>query len=112
MMPLRDLVLIPGMKTPFVVGRTASVRALESAMANDKRVFLATQHDPAAEDPKPTEISQIGCVCQVLQSVKMGDGSFKVLVEGLAIAKSIAVEDSEGFFLATVRNLEVEKTIV
>ncbi|HTB96484.1 MAG TPA: LON peptidase substrate-binding domain-containing protein [Terracidiphilus sp.] len=102
MVPLRDMVLVPGMKTPFVVGRKSSVRALEYAIANDHKVFLATQHDAVVEDPKTSEISQFGCICRVLQSIKMTDGKFKVLIEGLEMAKSIAVDDRDGVFFATV----------
>ena len=55
MMPIRDVVIFPYMMTPFVVGRESSVRALEYAMAGDKKIFLATQHDASVDEPKPGE---------------------------------------------------------
>ena len=58
MMPIRDVVIFPYMMTPFVVGRESSVRALEEAMAGDKKIFLATQHDASVDEPKPNEIYQ------------------------------------------------------
>jgi ATP-dependent Lon protease len=53
MMPIRDVVIFPYMMTPFVVGRESSVRALDEALGGDKRIFLATQHDPSVDEPKP-----------------------------------------------------------
>ena len=58
MMPIRDVVIFPYMMTPFVVGRESSVRALEEALAADKKIFLATQHDASIDEPKPNEIYQ------------------------------------------------------
>ena len=55
MMPVRDMVIFPQMMTPFIVGRESSVRALEEALAGEKKIFLATQHDPSVDDPKPDE---------------------------------------------------------
>lgn len=112
MMPVRDMVIVPGMRTPFVVGRESSVRALEYAEANNVGLFLATQHDDAVDAPRATEISKFGCVCRVLQCIKMTDGdfkgNFKVLVEGVEMAKAVAIDDSRGFFFATVQNLNVK----
>jgi len=62
MMPIRDVVIFPFMMTPFVVGRESSVRALEEALAGDKRIFLATQHDASVDEPKPNEIFQVGTI--------------------------------------------------
>src|SRR6266566_3232838 len=56
MMPVRDMVIFPQQMTPFIVGREASVRALEEALASDKKIFLSTQHDASVDDPKPEEI--------------------------------------------------------
>ena len=60
MMPIRDVVIFPYMMTPFVVGRESSVRALEEAMAGDKKIFLATQHDASIDEPQPNEIYSVG----------------------------------------------------
>jgi hypothetical protein len=116
MMPVRDMVVIPGMRTPFVVGRESSVRALEYAEANNVSLFLATQHDDAVDAPRATEISKFGCVCRVLQCIKMTDGNFKgnfkVFVEGLEMAKAVAIDDSRGFFFATVQDLNIKDEAV
>ncbi len=87
MMPIRDVVIFPYMMTPFVVGRESSVRALEEALAGDKQIFLATQHDPGVDEPKPDEIYQVGSIVNIVQSLKMPDGNIKVLVEGIERAR-------------------------
>ncbi len=110
MMPIRDVVIFPYMMTPFVVGRESSVRALEDAMASDKKIFLATQHDASTDEPRPNEIYSVGCVVNIVQSLKLPDGNIKVLVEGVERAKVVSVTDEEGFFRAVVRtfNYRVE----
>src|SRR5450432_4031910 len=106
MMPIRDVVIFPYMMTPFVVGRESSVRALEDAMAGDKKIFLATQHDASTDEPKPNEIFSVGCVVNIVQSLKLPDGNIKVLVEGVERAKVVSVTDDEGFFRAVVRTFQ------
>jgi ATP-dependent Lon protease len=103
MMPIRDVVIFPYMMTPFVVGRESSVRALEEAMAGDKKIFLATQHDAQIDEPKPNEIYSVGCVVNIVQSLKLPDGNIKVLVEGVERAKVVSVSDDEGFYRAIVK---------
>ena len=103
MMPVRDMVIFPEMMHPFIVGREASVRALEEALAGDKKIFLVTQHDASVDDPKPEEIYQVGTLANIVQSVKLPDGNIKVLVEGSERAKIVQVTSEEGFFRATVR---------
>ena len=103
MMPIRDMVIFPYMMTPFVVGRESSVRALEEALLGDRKIFLATQHDATVDEPKAKEIYQVGSICNIVQSVKMPDGNIKVLVEGIERARSVEVNDGDGFFVATVR---------
>ena len=103
MMPIRDVVIFPYMMTPFVVGRESSVRALEEAMAGDKKIFLATQHDASVDEPKPNEIYSVGTIVNIVQSLKLPDGNIKVLVEGVERAKVVSIADEEGFFRATVR---------
>jgi ATP-dependent Lon protease len=110
MMPIRDVVIFPYMMTPFVVGRESSVRALEDAMAGDKKIFLATQHDASTDEPSPNEIFSVGCIVNIVQSLKLPDGNIKVLVEGVERAKVVSVTDDEGFFRSVVRtfNFKVE----
>jgi ATP-dependent Lon protease len=110
MMPIRDVVIFPFMMTPFVVGRESSVRALEEAMAGDKKIFLATQHDASIDEPKPNEIFNVGTIVNIVQSLKLPDGNIKVLVEGVERARVVSVSDEDGFFRAVVRtfNFKVE----
>jgi ATP-dependent Lon protease len=111
MMPIRDVVIFPYMMTPFVVGRESSVRALEEAMAGNKQIFLATQHDASIDEPSPNEIYSVGTVVNIVQSLKLPDGNIKVLVEGVERAKVVSVSDDEGFFRAVVRtaNYKIEQ---
>src|SRR5712671_4872598 len=119
MMPVRDMVIFPQQMTPFIVGREASVRALEEALAGDKKIFLSTQHDASVDDPKPEEIYAVGTLANIVQSVKLPDGNIKVLVEGVERARAISIASEEGFFRATVRLLsarvepspQVEQTV-
>src|SRR3982750_3767411 len=102
MMPIRDVVIFPYMMTPFVVGRESSVRALEEALAGDKKIFLATQHDASVDEPRPDEIYSVGTITNIVQSLKLPDGNIKVLVEGVERAKVVSITDDEGFFRAPV----------
>ncbi|MGO9316975.1 MAG: LON peptidase substrate-binding domain-containing protein [Terracidiphilus sp.] len=108
MIPIRDMVIVTGMTIPLMVGRESSVRALEYADANNTSILFASQHDDAVDAPRATEISKYGCVCKVLQSIKMTDGNFKVLVEGHEMAKAVAIDDRRGFFIATVQSLNIK----
>jgi ATP-dependent Lon protease len=108
MMPVRDMVIFPEMMHPFIVGREASVRALEEALAADKKIFLVTQHDASIDDPKPEEIYQVGTLANIVQSVKLPDGNIKVLVEGTERARIVQITSEEGFFRATVRLVPVK----
>jgi ATP-dependent Lon protease len=106
MLPIRDVVIFPSMMTPFVVGRDSSVRALDEALAGEKKIFLATQHDASVDDPTPNEIHQVGTIAHIVQSMKLPDGNVKVLVEGLERAKIINMNDEDGYFRAVVRPME------
>src|SRR5271170_2937431 len=110
MMPIRDVVIFPYMMTPFVVGRDSSVRALEEALASDKKIFLATQHDASVDEPRPDEIYAVGTVANIVQSLKLPDGNIKVLMEGVERGKVVSVSEDEGYFRAVVKtfNFKVE----
>ena len=108
MMPVRELVIFPQMMNPFIVGREASVRALEEALAGEKKIFLATQHDASVDDPRPDEIYQVGTLANIVQSVKLPDGNIKVLVEGAERAKVVQITNDEGFFRATIRVIPIK----
>src|ERR1700676_975698 len=107
MMPVRDMVIFPQMMQPFIVGREASVRALEEALAGEKKIFLATQHDASIDDPKPEEIFTVGTLANIVQSVKLPDGNIRVLVEGVERAKIVQLTSEEGFYRATLRLVPV-----
>src|SRR6202790_5655417 len=106
MMPIRDVVIFPHMMTPFVVGRESSVRALEEALAGDKKIFLATQHDASVDEPRPDEIFSVGTVANIVQSLKQSDGNLRVLVEGVERGKVLSVSEDEGYFKATVKTFQ------
>ena len=108
MMPIRDMVIFPHMMTPFVVGRESSVRALEEALNGDRKIFLATQHDARVDEPQAEDIYPVGTIGNIVQSVKMPDGNIKVLVEGLERARAVEMNDSDGFFVATVSTVKTE----
>jgi ATP-dependent Lon protease len=103
MVPIRDVVLFPYMMIPFVIGRPASVKALEIAFNGDKRIFLATQHDASIDDPKPSEIYAVGTIANIVQSLRLPDGNIKVLVEGVERAKAIQVYDEDHYLKAVLR---------
>ena len=87
MLPVRDIILYPAMVLPLAVGREKSVKALEEAMATNRLIFVVTQKNIQVEDPTPDDIFNIGTVCEVLQMLKMPDGTLKALVEGLSRAQ-------------------------
>ena len=107
MVPLRDVVVFPHMMMPFVIGRSSSVRALEYALAHDRRIFLAAQHDATTDDPGAPDIYTVGTVSNILQSVKLPDGNIKVLVEGVDRGRTIECRDEEGFFKVVVKTVPV-----
>jgi len=87
MLPVRDVVLFPAMVIPLAIGRDKSIRALEETMTSDRYIFVVTQKNLQIEDPSPNDIFQIGTVCEVLQMLKMPDGTLKVLVESITRAE-------------------------
>ncbi len=101
--PLRDVVVFPHMMMPFVIGRPASTRALEHALGKDKRIFLAAQHDAAVDDPAPHDIFTMGCVANIVQSLKLPDGNVKVLVEGVDRGRAVEWKEDKGFYRVVVK---------
>jgi len=91
LLPLRDIVVFPGMVVPLFVGRDKSVAALEAAMEASKDIFLLAQLDPACDDPEGDDLYDVGVVAQVLQMLKLPDGTVRVLVEGAERAKLTAL---------------------
>src|SRR5213596_80518 len=97
------------MMMPFVIGRPSSTRALEHALLKDKRIFLAAQHDASVDDPKPDDIYTMGCVANVVQSLKLPDGNIKVLVEGVDRARAVEWKEDKGFYRVVVKVLAKQR---
>ena len=83
LLPLRDVVVFPHMVIPLFVGREKSIAALEQAMENGKSIALVAQHDASQEEPSVGEIYEVGVLANILQLLKLPDGTVKVLVEGM-----------------------------
>ncbi len=104
-LPLRDIVVFPHMIVPLFVGREKSVRALEEVMSDDKQILLSSQIDPAIDDPEAEGIYKAGVLANVLQLLKLPDGTVKVLVEGQARVRITEYLDNENFFEARAEYL-------
>ncbi len=108
MVPIRDVVVFPYSKTAFVIGRSASVLALEEAMVGDRLIFLAAQHDATVEDPQPEHIYPFGTIAFITNSLKKPDEpNIKVLVEGRDRARVIRFVEEDGYLRAIVRRVPV-----
>jgi ATP-dependent Lon protease len=109
-LPLRDIVVFPHMIVPLFVGRDKSVAALEAAMAADKEIFLVAQLDPANDDPARDDLYDIGVTAEVLQLLKLPDGTVRVLVSGKERAKLDDLSEADGYLIANVSPVE-EKAV-
>ncbi len=107
-LPLRDVVVYPHMVIPLFVGREKSIEALERAMVSDKRVLLVAQKDAAQDDPGPDDMYEVGTISNILQLLKLPDGTVKVLVEGGERARIERFEETDAVFLADATALESE----
>lgn len=108
LLPLRDVVVFPNMVIPLFIGRAESVKALEVAMGNDKRIFLVAQRDPSNDSPTQKDLYEIGTVVIILQLLRLPDGTVKVLVEGSERAKLIQLHKKE-FLSAKIELLKEQK---
>ncbi len=106
LLPLRDVVIFPGMMMPFVVGRGRSVAALERAMETGKRLFLSAQRDADVEDPDAGDVYELGTISTIVQSLKRPDGTVKVLVEGVRRASLIEVTEESEYLEVVVAPIE------
>ena len=102
LLPLRDVVVYPHMVLPLFVGRAKSIAALDAAIEHDQPVFLLAQRNPNDEEPGVNDLHEMGTIANVLQVLKLPDGTVKVLVEGINRAKAIKVEESDEYFSAQV----------
>ena len=105
LLPLRDVVIFPGMMMPFVVGRPRSVAALERAMGSGKRLFLAAQRDAEIDDPEANEVYGLGTIAIIVQSLKQPNGNIRVLVEGVQRARAIEFTEEDTFHEVVVKPL-------
>ncbi|MEM6594335.1 MAG: endopeptidase La [Pseudomonadota bacterium] len=105
-LPLRDIVVFPHMIVPLFVGRDKSVRALEEVMRDDKQILLSAQIDPSVDEPETDGIYEIGVLANVLQLLKLPDGTVKVLVEGRARVQITDFVENQEFFEAHAVELE------
>ena len=107
-LPLRNIVVFPGMIVPLFVGREKSIRALEDVMADDKEMLLVSQRDGDLDDPETEDMHEIGTIGSVLQMLKLPDGTVKVLVEGKTRARILDYLENGGFFEASAIQLANE----
>lgn len=105
-LPLRDMVVYPHMVLPLFVGRPKSIAALNLAMENDEPIFLLAQKDGSEEEPSVQNLHEVGTLANVLQVLKLPDGTVKVLVEGICRAKAHMVQDNEEYFISHLLVLE------
>jgi ATP-dependent Lon protease len=108
LLPLRDIVVFPGMVVPLFVGRAKSVAALEAAMEASRDIVLVAQLDPGCDDPDGEDLYDVGVIAQVLQLLKLPDGTVRVLVEGKARARLMGLENAGTHLAATVEPLVPE----
>ena len=111
LLPLRDIVVFPFMVIPLFVGREKSVCALEKSMAEQKNIFLASQRNPNYNDPTPKDIYETGTVANILQILKLTDGTIKALVEGLQRGRIIKFSKSTDFYQVEVERVQENEQI-
>jgi ATP-dependent Lon protease len=108
LLALRDIVVFPGMVVPLFVGRDKSVAALEAAMEGNKDIFLLAQLDPGCDDPARDDLYDVGVIAQVLQLLKLPDGTVRVLVEGQSRARLTGLAEEPTYLLAQTEEIEEE----
>jgi ATP-dependent Lon protease len=106
LLPLRDIVVFPSMVIPLFVGRDKSITALNEVMKSDKKIILVTQKNSEVDDPKKNDVFSYGCESNILQLLKLPDGTVKVLVEGIKRVKIIDFKDDEKFITCTYEHLK------
>ena len=108
LLPLRDVVVFPHMVIPLFVGRPKSIKALEAAMEAGRQIMLVAQKAAGKDEPKSDDMFEVGCVSNILQMLKLPDGTVKVLVEGLQRATTLKITDGEEHFIAEVMPIPPE----
>ena len=108
LLPLRDVVVFPHMVIPLFVGRPRSIKALELAMEDGNHIMLVAQKTASKDEPSKEDLYEIGCVANILQMLKLPDGTVKVLVEGMQRARAVDVTETEECFKAKVVAAEID----
>ncbi|SVC74097.1 uncharacterized protein METZ01_LOCUS326951, partial [marine metagenome] len=101
-LPLRDIVIFPGMIIPLFVGRDKSIRALNEVMKTNKKIILLTQKNAEIDDPTEEDLYSVGCESKILQLLKLPDGTVKVLVEGIDRIKIIETKNEKEIFMCSM----------
>ncbi|RIK97389.1 MAG: endopeptidase La [Burkholderiales bacterium] len=107
LLPLRDVVVFPHMVIPLFVGRPKSIKALEAAMEQGKSIMLVAQKNASKDEPVAEDIYEIGCVSNILQMLKLPDGTVKVLIEGARRARVVQIDDGETHFSCDVETIDL-----
>lgn len=102
MVPLRDVVLFPGMEAPFIAGRKATIAAIEQAWRRDRRLFVAAQHDAEMDFPTADQIFKTGVLCTILDQRKLPDDNLKVTIRGDAVGRILDLQTREEIYLARI----------
>ena len=111
LLPLRDIIVFPFMVIPLFVGREKSVSALEKSMAEQKNIFLAAQKNPNHNDPSPKDIYETGTIANILQILKLTDGTIKALVEGLQRGRIINFSQNTDFYQVEVERVQENEQV-
>ena len=102
MLPMRDIVVFPHMTAPFFIGRTLSIASLEKALAGDRQIFVVAQEDPLVEEPEAKDLFRVGTIGQVLQIMRLHNGTIKALFEAKTRGRLIEAHMGEPHFAAVV----------
>ena len=106
-LPLRDIVVFPDVTVPLFVGRDKSIKSLEASMEKYKKIILVSQKNPDVDDPSHSDIYSFGTEGEILQLLKLPDGTVKILVEGKKVVKINEIENNKGFLLGKISALNL-----
>lgn len=107
MVPIRDVVVFPYTVVRFKIGRQPSVLALQKALAGDRIIFLATQHDATLEEPSSDQVYRVGTLARIAHHLFLADGNIKVQVEGVERAKAVRIDEQDNYWQATIRRMPI-----
>ncbi|VFP79304.1 endopeptidase La [Buchnera aphidicola] len=108
-LPLRDIVVYPYMVTPLFIGRKNSIKCIEFAMQNDRKILLITQKEAKIEKPKKNDLFKIGTVAKILQILNLPDGTIKIVIEGKKRAKIRNIKKNDNYYLANIKYIKSKK---